>query len=1139
MKKYIIVLFSFLFIQKTIAQWSELGGINNSKFNSPITCITNSPNGNLYVAGAFTDGNLNYYVAKWNDTTWIELGDSNISTFNNIFFSITTDTYGNVYAAGEFKNSKGMYFVAKWNGITWTELGGANTSNFNGYIRSVTTDINGNVYAAGGFLNGNGKFYVAKWDGNVWSELGGSNTSTFGEIINITTDKKGNLYADGYFTNDSGNEYVAKWNGNVWSELGGANTSTFNNIIQCITTDANGNIYIGGRFTNDSGYDYVAKWDGNVWSELGGTNSSTFSSIILAINTDSFNNVYAGGQFFATGTRKEYVAKYNGITWSKLGNTSNSTFNSSVTSITTDAEGNVYAAGGFVNGNGKQYVAKFQQCPTAISKSLSYSGCNSVTYSSKSYTASTVVYDTARNIQGCDSVYNTVIITVNKLIPITIPTSISGCNNVVYKGKTYTSSAIERDTIRSVQGCDSIYNVVTITVNNIILVINSISISGCNSFVYKGITYTSSSIERDTVRSIQGCDSIYNVTTITINKITPVLNPISISGCNSIVYKGITYTSSAIEKDTIQSIQGCDSIYNTINIIITKTSTTNQVLNLTHCNSIIYKGVTYSNSTYLFDTLKTVSGCDSIYLLVILNINKIIPITNLTSISGCNSVVYKAITYTSSSIINDTVKSFQGCDSVYNVVKITINKITPFIKDTSLSSCISVIYAGITYSTSTTFIDTLRSIGGCDSIYYNVNIGINLGISGGIYHPSKGYTILNVSVFMTGTNAVSNINTGNYDFNCLQQSANETIRLYKNNDINKSNGVTALDVALVQSHILQKNLLNSPYKIIAADVTGDGIVSVLDIVYIKRVILGIDTTFTNSTTKQTRLWAFVDSTYKFPDSTNPFPFKDSISYTGLSASKTNQTFIGCKLGDVNWDWNPAIPRPMVNNINAIELSYSLGSDGSKPSDPYIRIPVRVKNFKEMLGMQFTISFNANVLQWQGIGNNPLGLETGTNHAAEGSVSFLWVDAKNEIKTLEDGSVLMELVFNRTGNCSNEQLDLNSSITAIAAYDKDYNLHGVIMNPSFINSTDIVNETWTVAPNPTTDGVIHIKMNLKNSKSLVFRLSDITGRVLLVKQVEGIKGINNITLKEGNIPTGTYYLQSIGVEGEEVKKIMVN
>ena len=76
----------------------------------------------------------------------------------------------------------------------------------------------------------------------------------------------------------------------------------------------------------------------------------------------------------------------------------------------------------------------------------------------------------------------------------------------------------------------------------------------------------------------------------------------------------------------------------------------------------------------------------------------------------------------------------------------------------------------------------------------------------------------------------------------------------------------------------------------------------------KRLILGLDTTFTNLNTKEQRLWAFVDSSYKFPDTTNPCPFKDSISYTGLNANQTNQTFIGMKLGDVNWDWNPAIAR---------------------------------------------------------------------------------------------------------------------------------------------------------------------------------------------------------------------------------------
>ena len=157
-----------------------------------------------------------------------------------------------------------------------------------------------------------------------------------------------------------------------------------------------------------------------------------------------------------------------------------------------------------------------------------------------------------------------------------------------------------------------------------------------------------------------------------------------------------------------------------------------------------------------------------------------------------------------------------------------------------------------------------------------------------------------LNTILSDTNGVYNyalINAGNY-----------TLTPTKNNDINKSNGVTAVDIALTQAHILGKNILNSPYKLIAADVNGDGKVTALDIVYMKRLILGIDTTFTNSTTKETRLWAFVDSSYKFADSTNTFPFKDSISYINLNANQTNQTFIGIKLGDVNWDWNPALAK---------------------------------------------------------------------------------------------------------------------------------------------------------------------------------------------------------------------------------------
>ncbi len=182
-------------------------------------------------------------------------------------------------------------------------------------------------------------------------------------------------------------------------------------------------------------------------------------------------------------------------------------------------------------------------------------------------------------------------------------------------------------------------------------------------------------------------------------------------------------------------------------------------------------------------------------------------------------------------------------------------------------------------------------------------------IAGNIITPLH-KNILNTTLITNGDSAV--LNSNNYIAK-LGSSNTQTIKLYKNNDAHKTNGVTTLDLALIQSHILGKTLLNSPYKIIAADVNGDGKVTTLDIVYIKRLILGLDTTFTKTATGEKRLWAFVDSSYSFPDTTSPFPFKDSISFNGLNAAKTNQTFIGIKLGDVNWDWNPALAR-MPNRV---------------------------------------------------------------------------------------------------------------------------------------------------------------------------------------------------------------------------------
>ena len=217
---------------------------------------------------------------------------------------------------------------------------------------------------------------------------------------------------------------------------------------------------------------------------------------------------------------------------------------------------------------------------------------------------------------------------------------------------------------------------------------------------------------------------------------------------------------------------------------------------------------------------------------------------------------------------------------------------------------------------------------------------------------------------------------------------------------------------------------------------------------------------------------------------------------------------------------------MVNNGGAVELSYSLA--GSYPSDAlsgltdgYVRIPVRVKNFKDMLGMQFTIYFDPAIMQWQGIGNNPLGIETGTTHATEGSVSFLWVDPKNEIKTFEDGSLLMELVFKTINPLNNLTINLNSNITAIAAYDKDYNLHNIVLKPLQQNISESATQQFIINPNPSKD---HITIKGNNIKTL--KLIDNVGRVL--KTINPVS--YNSTIDINGLSNGLYYVQATYTNG---------
>jgi len=142
--------------------------------------------------------------------------------------------------------------------------------------------------------------------------------------------------------------------------------------------------------------------------------------------------------------------------------------------------------------------------------------------------------------------------------------------------------------------------------------------------------------------------------------------------------------------------------------------------------------------------------------------------------------------------------------------------------------------------------------------------------------------------------------------------------------------------------------------------------------------------------------------------------------------------------------------------------------------------------------------------------------------------------------LQDGSILMELVLKPKTDINNESLIISSDITAIEAVDGNFDTHDITLQKAINSDLIVANETWNLAPNPT-EGLITINLLSKDTKTINFILTDITGRTLLTKKADVIKGTNSFkfNLNEQNrIASGIYYLKATGLEADKVKKVVI-
>ncbi|MFK7775408.1 MAG: cohesin domain-containing protein [Saprospiraceae bacterium] len=412
----------------------------------------------------------------------------------------------------------------------------------------------------------------------------------------------------------------------------------------------------------------------------------------------------------------------------------------------------------------------------------------------------------------------------------------------------------------------------------------------------------------------------------------------------------------------------------------------------------------------------------------------------------------------------------------------------------------------------------------------------------GIIQDEMGEVVENVTIEVSGSNALPSVTGTNGNFIFPSLPAGNAYSVSPKKDMNHSNGVTTYDLVLISKHILGTQLLNSPYKAIAADANKSGSISTLDIVQLRKMILHIDDQLQYNTS-----WRFVAADFVFTYPNNPFAdnFPEVKDIANLSNDEAIN-FIGIKIGDVN---NTA----MANNILGTEIRNEVGilkleiGNANVKANELIQIDFKAKDFKQMIGFQFTLNFDTEKMDFEEVKSKMVGLNEsnfGLTFLQEGKITVSWDQADG--LTLEDETILFSLVFyGKSKTTLAESIHISSSKTTAEAYSQN--------NPSGQGGTDVMNvelffngysntTTWNKLfqnqPNPATTSTT-IPFELVLSETVILKVSDLNGRVIKVIKGDFEKGYNEINLINltGN---GIFYYQLETSKKTLIKKmILVN
>jgi hypothetical protein len=346
----------------------------------------------------------------------------------------------------------------------------------------------------------------------------------------------------------------------------------------------------------------------------------------------------------------------------------------------------------------------------------------------------------------------------------------------------------------------------------------------------------------------------------------------------------------------------------------------------------------------------------------------------------------------------------------------------------------------------------------------------------------------------------------------------------KRNDDHK-NGVSTLDLVKIQKHLLGIQLLDSPYKLIAADANNSQSVSALDLVEIRKLILGLYSEFPKSES-----WRFVDGSFEFDDPTSPWPFDEIVDVIGLTMG---HDFIGVKVGDVNGNVVANATQVQVRNAKGI-LEFITEAQTIEAGQT-VTVPVSAANFAQILGYQFTM--NTNGLSLTGVEAGALDMTTDNIGVHPGAITVSW----NKVSPVSSSDVLFTLTFTATesGDLSRMlSISNNTRLTEAEAYNGKEEILDVTL--TFRNGVAAGKDfaLFQNEPNPF-EGNTVIGFTLPEAMDATMTVYDVTGKVVRVIEGSYAQGYNEIKVNRKDLgATGVMYYRLDANDFTATKKMVI-